>query len=159
MCEVITNRNRIRSGLPNIGLVVLDIAGLERPYQIYLCQKNENSANFVVRGSTTDKLIAKGKISMNSKDIEFKFEGKSDWHAALAKGLEQMNAAMKERLWDTMNKSIKYGSRKHVLLDSYKNVGHALQNEIGPLLKVNEKNSLEEYIFSNGSDHTNYMST
>lgn len=131
-----------------IGFLCIEIKGLERPYQMYLCSEDQDNIQIVVRGATTDQLIAYGKMTIREKKITFKFTGSSNWHYSLASLLKTKDHNLQDTVKKAIISTVLYKNHFNICIDAYTNIGHALQNEIGPLLLTNAKINLRNHILA-----------
>jgi len=122
-----------------IGLFCIEVEGLERPYQVLFSSQDDILVDFIIRGATTDQLIATGQLSLEDTSCNYNLLGSSTWHAVLAKLLDDNRQILRNEFKDALRKNKEKMYRLNICIDTYSNIGHALQNEIGPLLLANKK--------------------
>jgi len=156
MCKILSGESRsINEYQPKIGVFCIGIKGLERPFQFFLSCGKENIVDIVIRGATTDQLIATGIVSFNDDSSNIQFTGSSTWHSSIANLLQTNTTVFRNEVKNVIKNRSYNISRLNICVDTYSNIGHALQNEIGPLLLADRKINGNKYLIAGDSGHYN----
>jgi len=133
---------------PKIGLFCIEIEGLERPYQVFFYSRDNILVKFVVRGATTDQLIATGTLYLDDNSNLIHFTGSSSWHTILSSLFKANIGILCDEFKSKFQNNIIGANKWKICVNTYSNIGHALRNEIGPLLLTNMKLNIKEHLIA-----------
>jgi hypothetical protein len=135
-----------------VGLLCVNIDHLERPYQFFFTLRSGcGDIDFTIRGATTDQLMATGTWSVGHGRYTYCTAGASTWHSTIEIFFHQHSRALGKEFEKILANSTQHTSKFKICIDTYSNIGHALQNEIGPLLLLNRIFKVSRDVVSSGT--------